>query len=482
MYSADQIPGGAPLLDEAKAFRKLLSLTQDSVALIDRQFRYLYANKAHCDSLGVTSGQLLGNTSRDILGAEVFDRVLRPKLTQCLTGEQVSFAAWFDLAEGKRYRDVTFTPYVDDDGQISGVAVFTRDLTEKREAEKQLEAERGRLFNLLDGLPAFVFLQDSRHRVHFANSYYCERFGHWEGRHCYEVMQGIPSPCEDCPVDDIFSMEQATVCERRFPDGRYYKVYLYPFRDVDGTLLALTMGIDITQNRMAEEEIRRSLQEKEILLKEIHHRVKNNLQIISSLLFLQSETLDDDAAARFLRDSRTRIKSMALVHEFLYNSREFSSLDFHRYIEQLTVYVMQSYRSNPAPTGETGGATADVALSFDVAPVELSLDAAIPCGLIVNELVSNAMKYAFEGAQPEHGGRLRVGLTRNEDVVTLWVEDDGVGRPEMLDPAKHHSLGMQIVQSLAAQLGGEVHALPTTLPPRSADDPTGVRMQVTFSV
>jgi two-component sensor histidine kinase/PAS domain-containing protein len=198
----------------------------------------------------------------------------------------------------------------------------------------------------------------------------------------------------------------------------------------------LTM-IDVTERKKAEDRIAASLAEKELLLKEIHHRVKNNLQIISSLLYLQSNRITDEVVNTALRESEQRIRSMAMIHEALYKSDDLARIDFERYIKDLTGYLFNSF----------GVSTDRVSLKVDVDDRLLGIDIAIPCGLIVNELVSNSLKYAFPD---NRSGEIKVCLrTINDEVLELSVSDDGVGLPDDFDINRDDTLGLRLVSRLA---------------------------------
>ena len=202
--------------------------------------------------------------------------------------------------------------------------------------------------------------------------------------------------------------------------------------------------IDVTDARQAEEQVRSSLAEKEILLKEIHHRVKNNLQIVSTLLELQSDYITDDDSLKFFRESQDRIRSMALVHEKLYKTKDFSLIDFQGYIESLTNYLFRSYITDPK----------QVVFSVAAGNVALGIDDAIPCGLIINELVSNSLKYAFpEGRQ---GGIAVNFQAEDQGWIVLTVADNGIGLPDGLDFTDTETLGLQLVNMLVKQLRGVV--------------------------
>ena len=195
----------------------------------------------------------------------------------------------------------------------------------------------------------------------------------------------------------------------------------------------------------SEERIRTSLREKEVLLQEIHHRVKNNLQVVSSLLNLQAEHIQHPETLRAFAESRARIQSMALVHEKIYRDASLARLDFSDYLRELTAQLFQSYNVRPE----------HITLRLELMPVAFGLDTAIPCALIVNELVSNALKYAFP---PGHPGEIRVRL-RSEDgnCVQLEVADNGVGLPAGFDEHQSQSLGLRLVRMLTQQLHGQLH-------------------------
>jgi two-component sensor histidine kinase len=187
-----------------------------------------------------------------------------------------------------------------------------------------------------------------------------------------------------------------------------------------------------------------SLQEKEVLLKEIHHRVKNNLQIISSLLNLQSGHIDDPQATEVFQDSQHRVRSMALVHEKLYQSQDLAWVGFAEYIRNLATYLFRAYSASA--TGVT--------LDIQADDVFLTIDTAVPCGLILNELISNALKHAFPDGQ---AGEIHVELhAHGYRQVTLSVADTGIGLPNDLDLNTTTSLGLQLVHTLVDQLNGHI--------------------------
>lgn len=200
---------------------------------------------------------------------------------------------------------------------------------------------------------------------------------------------------------------------------------------------------DITERKKIEEELQTSLEEKEMLLREIHHRVKNNLIVISSLLSLQADYIKDKTSREMFLESQSRAKSMALIHERLYQSTDLKRIDFGDYIRTLCMDLYRTYVSNPE----------QIKLHLNLKPVPVDINTAIPCGLIINELVSNTMKHAF----PEDKmGDINIEFHSKDKNLILSVQDNGVGFPQDIDFKNTESLGLSIVNSLVGQIDGEI--------------------------
>ncbi|MCB0729465.1 MAG: HAMP domain-containing protein [Ignavibacteriae bacterium] len=203
---------------------------------------------------------------------------------------------------------------------------------------------------------------------------------------------------------------------------------------------------EIVERKKGEELLQSSLHEKEILLKEIHHRVKNNLQIISSLLYLQSKKVESEELSNILMDSQTRVKSMSLVHEKLYQSKTLSHIDFKEYIENLTSYIFNYYQHNKK-----------IKLEIISDPIKMNIDTAVPCGLLINELVSNGLKYAFPENYNCDQPHIKIAVNQKEELkYSLVISDNGVGLPEDFNIKTSKSLGLKLVNSLVAQIEGDI--------------------------
>ena len=226
-----------------------------------------------------------------------------------------------------------------------------------------------------------------------------------------------------------------------------------------GTVAVLLVRWLESGRRRAEEGVRESLKEKEVLLKELHHRVKNNLQVISSLLRLQADGVGDERYADMFKESEDRVKAIALIHEKLCGARDLAKIDFGEYTKGLLRDLARSY----------GARAARIAVRTELEDIALGINQAIPCGLIINELVSNSLKHAFpEGRE----GEIRIGLRRTgENGIGLAVSDNGVGLAGGPDLREVESLGLRLVTILAEdQLGGEIRL----------DRSGGTRFEITF--
>jgi two-component sensor histidine kinase len=215
---------------------------------------------------------------------------------------------------------------------------------------------------------------------------------------------------------------------------------------------------NITQIKTAEERSKKALEENELLMKEIHHRVKNNLTVISSLLSMQSRYVKDKEDLEMFIESQNRAKSMAMIHEMLYSSMgEFKRINFGLYIEKLSRTIFNAYTMDPNR----------INLETDLENIQLDVDTAVPLGLILNELLSNALKYAFpEGRK----GTLRVTFKKEDDTnLLLSVEDDGVGVPEK-NGVNENSLGLILIKSLVEQINGNI----------TIDNKNGLKINIRF--
>lgn len=245
--------------------------------------------------------------------------------------------------------------------------------------------------------------------------------------------------------------EWALSLEEDGKEKRWLQMFLNPIEVAEGNKEISAIAYDITERKRIDRRIREALKEKEILLQEVHHRVKNNLQIIHSILNLQKKFVDDDKTIVGLEEIQNRVSTMSIIHETLYQNTDVSRIGFPAYITRIAGNIIQGYQSGTS-----------VELITDLDDLEAPLDQAIPCGLILNEWVSNAMKYAFKGKQ---SGTITVRLKAADvegdskmEEIRIEVEDDGVGLPEGFDWSTRDSLGLYLVQALSEQLDADLKA------------------------
>ena len=343
-------------------------------------------------------------------------------------------------------------------GEKNGSLVVIRDITERKKAEEILRESDVRLNKLVTWVPGMIYRfkrrPDGSYCVPFTTEAIRGIFGcsPEDVREDFAPIARVIVP-EDfdrvvASIEDSAEHLAAWSCEYRvrIPGGpvRWMLGNATPERSDDGGITWYGYNMDITERKRTEDAVQSSLREKEILLREIHHRVKNNMQVISSLLNLQADHVADADARRMLKEGQLRIRSMALIHEKLYQARDLSKVEFASYIQSLTAHLFQFFKVDPG----------QVRLESDLEDVRLDINTAVPCGLLFNELISNALKHAFPG---ERKGTVRIRLWREEDGgLKLRVADDGVGIPQALDLRRAESFGLQIVDLLIGQIEGKI--------------------------
>jgi PAS domain S-box-containing protein len=337
---------------------------------------------------------------------------------------------------------------------ILSVFVLIVNITKRKKAEEFLRTSEEKYRNVVENIGIGVALINRNMEIITLNKKVKEWFPEIDVSkkpHCYKVFNKPPKEdiCSYCPIAKTLEDGQVHEAITETPAGDKiinYRIISTPIKDKEGKVVAaIEMFEDISEKKRAEEKIKHSLEEKEVLLKEIHHRVKNNMQIISSILTLQSQFVSDEKMVDILRECMHRIKSMALIHDKLYRTTDFKNLNFKDYTTTLITELFDTYNKDDGK----------VELKLDISDTFLDIDTAIPLGLIINELLTNALKHAFTDGRD---GEISVSFheTYNGN-LELTVSDNGIGLKEGFDFRVMGSLGFQIITTLVDnQLKGDI--------------------------
>lgn len=402
------------------------------------------ANNEFLDMIGYTRDDLESHQLRwDHLTPHEYKFVDEYLFSEILTtGMVLPQEKEFINKEGERVPVLVGAAQLEDDlNQLIAVVV---DITERRNTQEALQKTNEQLQAVLDAVPGFVswidanlrYLGVNEHLAHSLNLSPQEIVGKSVG-----FLTGNTELFEF--LESFFAGENKTSSRIiPVPIGEELSSYLMIAQKYEQGSACVLVGIDISDRQKAEEKLKASLKEKEVLLKEIHHRVKNNLYVVSSLLELQMSTIHDPQIAQLFQDSQNRIYSMALIHEKLYRSSNLAIINFSEYIEDLVTHFFDSYNVNANY----------IDLELQIEQISINIETATPCGLILNELLSNAMKHAFPD---DREGIVSVECYQDENQqIHLIIRDNGVGFSENFDFRETDSMGFQVICTLTEQLDG----------------------------
>jgi len=382
----------------------------------------------------------------------------KDRYKRAFSGEQVRFELEYKDSAGKDHTaEVSLNPIFDDEGQIIEVAGISQAVTYKKAAEKKLKAQAAKIQAIFDSTAMLIWTVDKDYHIVSYNKIFANRHFKLLGREVSigsNFLELLKNHLKEEAYEELCDLfDGAFKGEKQQFEGRilgkdgskvWMETFFSPIYGDDNKIKEIScMSYDVSDKKFIEKQMQESLNEKEILLQEVHHRVKNNLQVISSILNLQSSYVKDENSLNILRESQNRIKSMSFIHESLYQTKDFSGIEFSGYILSLANNLVHSYSL------EVGM----VHLKTEFEDTFLSLDQAIPCGLIANELISNSLKYAFDKGQ---AGEIFVSVKHKGSKVTLIIADNGKGLPEGFDYENSESLGLQLVYTLKDQLDASI--------------------------
>lgn len=433
-----------------QSYQSLFDSISDCIYIQSVEGTFLEVNKGFEAMYGYKKEEIIGHDPSFFAATEKVDFEETKRLFNlALKGETQIFRWW-----GKRKNGDVFPKEIKlSKGEFFGqdvVIAVARDITGSVRREEELLRNEELFEQLFRNSPLGIAMLDKNSRILLVNNSFEELFGHKESRIKGEDLDALIVPEGGLEQARSFSNSKKTftfTTQRKTKTGDLIDVNIYGVPVVlDGETIA-TYGIymDVTEQIQAENSVRQSLEEKEVLLAEIHHRVKNNLAVITGLLELQYNNLKNEEAKSALRDSQMRINSMALIHEKLYQNETLSNIDFGVYIEELVNVIVKTHIS----------CDSDISVDIQTVPVDLPITKAIPCGLVINEIVTNSLKYAFTEEIKEPV--ISLSLLKEDNRAVINISDNGVGLPKPFEEIGSNSLGTLLIKTLTSQLDADLN-------------------------
>lgn len=429
--------------------RTILQTIMDGYLLSDEHGMILDANESYCRMSGYERHELQA-MHIDVLVADESPDEIAGRVRRIMANGTERFESCHRRRDGSLMELEVSVQYLPLEG--GRIVSFFRDITEQKAMARALRSSEEHHRRLIENSHDIIYTMTSEGVFTFVSPAWTHLLGHPVDEVIGKTLEQFVKP-EDVPGCRAWLRELMRTGERRHgieyrvrhQDGsyRWHTTSAVPFRDEAGTVVGFEgTASDITEHRLSEERIRSLLSEKELILKEVHHRIKNNMHTVSSLLSLQAASLKDPAAILAVRDAESRVTSMTLLYDKLYRTEDFARLSVKDYLSALVDEVVANF---------AWGQNIQVRKDLHDFP----LDAALvpPLGIAINELLTNAMKYAFAGRQH---GLLVVSATRMEGTCTITVEDDGVGMPDSVSFEHSSGFGLQLVHALAEQLHGTI--------------------------
>ena len=444
----NRIEAREKLTRSMKSYLDLFNSINEAIYLLNKNGEILEVNDGVKFVFGYEPDEVLGKNYR-VLGAPgKFDPGRLEKLMRNSTDRKnIKYEGWGRKKNG----EVFPTEFSANPGTYFGqdvLIIIESDVSERKQAEENLKHREELFSELFKSSPIGIALLNNHKEVEMINDGFEHIFGYSEPEIKGLELDKVIVPEDEYEKAQVFSSTVKVshfTGKRKTKDNRLIDVLIYAVPViVDGKVIALYgIYVDITERKQTEEEIKKSLREKEVLLAEIHHRVKNNLAVITGLLELQSYNTKNNDARMVLRNSQMRVNSIALVHEKLYQNENLSRIDIHNYIEELSSVIQNTISTE----------IRDVKLHLDLDPIELAITQAIPCGLLLNEILTNSYKHAFEG---ESKGKIWISFKEIHDELVYTIKDNGRGlSAEDIPKGKTSSLGMKLIQTLGKQLNAK---------------------------
>lgn len=430
------------------SFMDLYNSITDAIYLLNPLGVIIDVNAGLTKTFGYEKEEVIGQQIKFLSASGKYnDELITDYLKRAKEGESISYEGWGEKKNGEVFPTEVLMnsgSYLDEDVII----VVERDVSERLLSHQELKHRESMFSNLFHSSPIGIAQLDRHQEIESVNQSFEEIFGYTQ-----KEVKGLELDKLIVPDDEYQDALELSTSEiakvysgkRRTKSGNIIDVIVCAVPViVDGKIISMYgIYVDITDRKRAEEKLKSNLREKEVLLAEIHHRVKNNLAVITGLLELQALNSENEDAHKVLKDSQMRVNSIALVHELLYQSDDFSQVDIPSYLKDLSRVISNSLERTAKP----------VNIEFDLDQIELEITQAIPCGLILNEILTNSYKHAFAGRE---AGEISISFKNCDNQIVYKVRDNGVGLPEENEEDKQ-SLGMTLVKTLGRQLNAETN-------------------------
>lgn len=443
-----QIETSAILIESQERFNAFMNHIPLGAWILDERGGVIYQNKYIDEVTGSELAESKGKTPHDIFPPEKAEEHFADDMSVLREGKIIEKVFILPDRTGAE-RETLFIkfPIIHATGE-KYVGVVLLDITDQRRIEVALRESENRFRTFMDSSPTAAFMKDEKGYYRFINRLMTEMY-----HVTTESLRGKtdedwlpPEVAAEVRANDLIVLENGQPIKMLetvpTPEGemKHWLTLKFPFINDAGERFVGGVAVDVTEQKVAEDRLAKSLAEKETLLKEVHHRVKNNLQVISSLINLQQRKLELPLAVAAFGELKQRVQTMSLIHEKLYQSDNLAEIDLAAYLKDLTAMVFQTYRAS----------SRNISMQNSGESVKVSIEKALPCGLIVNELISNSLKYAFKQKKK---GCICVDLVQTtENRICLTVSDDGDGLPPDFELSKTDSLGLKVVKSLVGQL------------------------------
>jgi PAS domain S-box-containing protein len=435
-----------------KELRTIVDNIPGIVGRVDKDLRYIFVSKGYETTFGKSRNEIIGKTMPEVLSELAYNNA-KPYIDKALSGESVTFENSFYLPDGQNMVGLTtFIPDLDEQGKVQGLFIIGLDITERKQAELRLVEKEDQIRQIAESTDAVLWEYDI----------IIDRWT-YVAPQVDKILGYKPDDWTNLqfwldnlhPEDREWASEYCFACTKRGEKHRFE----YRFRKKNGNYIWLRdvvnvemqdekpvklrgIMIDISERKDAEIKLKKLLEEKVLLLKEVHHRIKNNMSTIISLLSIQAAALKNKSAISALQDAQARIKSMLLIYEKLFSTQNYLEIDVSNYISELVNQVASSYSYRDKIT-----------ISKDIDQLIWQPKKAFPLGIIVNELLTNAYKHAFSNNMQ---GEIRISLKQKPDNnMELTISDNGVGLPDKREES-NHSFGLDLISALVEQINGEL--------------------------